>query len=131
MAHLLKINLETLICLMNQLEYLRKVAHLSKINLETSLFPKDGIEERNGLIMLPKECTVQEVKYFIKTRIKKAISKESLQIKIIKNRMNNILQLDDELKIIKELEEIIYEIDHKKLNLNYQLSVIQESIIEL
>ncbi|CAG8857405.1 10166_t:CDS:1, partial [Gigaspora margarita] len=50
----------------------------------------------------------------------KANSKEFLQIKIIKNRMNNILQIDDELKIIKELEEIIYEIDHKKLNLNYQ-----------
>ncbi|CAG8695985.1 9621_t:CDS:1, partial [Gigaspora margarita] len=41
--------------------------------------------------------------------VKKAISKESFQI-----RMNNILQLDDELKIIKELDEIIYEIDYKK-----------------
>src|SRR6185437_16586826 len=111
MAYLLKINLETLICLINQLEYLRKVAHLSKINLETPLFPKDGIEERNGLIMLSKESAVQEAKYFIKTRIMKAISKESLLIKIMKNRMNNILQIDDELKIIKELEEIIYEID--------------------
>ncbi|RIB15701.1 hypothetical protein C2G38_2191856 [Gigaspora rosea] len=98
----------------------QKVAHLSKINLETPLFPKDGIEERNGLIMLSKESAVQEAKYFIKTRIMKAISKESLLIKIMKNRMNNILQIDDELKIIKELEEIIYEIDHKKLNLNYQ-----------
>ncbi|CAG8806918.1 36225_t:CDS:2 [Racocetra persica] len=117
---LLKINLEILICLMNQLEYLRKVAHLSKINLETPLFPKDGIEEKNGLIMLPKEYTVQENK---ERNFKKITSN--------KNNKESNEQLDDELKIIKELEEIIYEIDHKKLNLNYQLSIIQESIIEL
>ncbi|CAG8773294.1 352_t:CDS:1, partial [Gigaspora margarita] len=109
--------------LINQLENLRQVAYFLKINLETPLFQKDGIEEGNGLIMLSKESAVQEAKYFIKTRVKKAISKESLRIKIIKKiniRMNNILQLDDELKIIKELEEIIYEIDNEKLNLNYQ-----------
>ncbi|CAG8630396.1 27969_t:CDS:1, partial [Gigaspora margarita] len=93
-------------------------AHLLKINLETPLFSKNRIEERKGLIMLSKKGAVQEVKYFIKTRVRKANLKEFLQIKIIKNRMNNILQLDDELKIIKELEKIIYKIDHKKLNLN-------------
>ncbi|CAG8764679.1 4940_t:CDS:2 [Gigaspora margarita] len=86
---------------------IRIVAHLLKINLETPLFPKDGIEERKGLIMLSKESAVQE------------------------NQINNILQLDKELKIIKELEEIIYEIDHKKLNLNINLCIMQQSIVEL
>ncbi|CAG8804818.1 2668_t:CDS:1, partial [Gigaspora margarita] len=28
--------------------------------VETPLFPKDGIEERNGLIMLSKKSAVQE-----------------------------------------------------------------------
>ncbi|CAG8654782.1 33296_t:CDS:1, partial [Gigaspora margarita] len=67
--------------------------------------------------------TVQEVKYFIKT-IKKKIPKEFYRTKIIKKiitRINIILQEDDELKIIKELEEIIYEIDTEKLN--FKLSI--------
>ncbi|CAG8856670.1 42991_t:CDS:1, partial [Gigaspora margarita] len=40
--------------------YLRKAVHLIKLNLETPLIPNDGIEERNGLLTLSKESTVQE-----------------------------------------------------------------------
>ncbi|CAG8804471.1 42786_t:CDS:2 [Gigaspora margarita] len=64
-------------------EHLREVVHLIKLNLETPLIPNDGIEERNGLLTLSKESTVQGVKYFIKT-IMKRISKELHRTKIIK-----------------------------------------------
>ncbi|CAG8856617.1 29358_t:CDS:1, partial [Gigaspora margarita] len=64
----IKNQLRNILCLINQLGGLRKVVHLLKINLETPLFPKDGIEDRKGLIILSKESAVQEVKYFIKTR---------------------------------------------------------------
>ncbi|CAG8811543.1 20879_t:CDS:1 [Gigaspora margarita] len=107
--------------LINRLEHLREVVHLIKLNLETPLIPNDGIEERNGLLTLSKESTVQGVKYFIKTIMKK-IPKKLHRTKIIKKlitRINIILQEDDELKIIKELEEIIYEIDNKKLNYQF------------
>ncbi|CAG8774415.1 10929_t:CDS:1, partial [Dentiscutata heterogama] len=103
--------------------YLRRVVHLIKLNLETPLFPNDEIKEQNGLLTLSKESTVQEVKYFIKT-IKKKIPAELHRTKIIKKiiaRINIILQEDDELKIIKKLEEIIYEIDNEKLN--FKLSI--------
>ncbi|CAG8851926.1 12714_t:CDS:2, partial [Gigaspora margarita] len=92
--------------------YLKKLVHLIKLNLETPLIPNDGIVERNGLSTLSKESTVQE----------KKISKELYRTKIIKKiitQINIILQEDDELKIVKELEEIIYEIDNEKLNYQF------------